>query len=108
MIEPWFSEEVALRFAFLSLLSLFALVEIPAQRGRHRQLVMASWNAVLVFSALLLIAAVLAWSLGQPRHVVFSMGLSGLVIGSVFLVLKKAVVAAYREAEVRKTIAADL
>jgi hypothetical protein len=108
MIEPWFSEDVASRFAFLGLLSLFALVEIPAQRGRYRQFVMAAWNAVLVFSAILLIAAVVGWSLGQPRYVVLSMGFSGVLVGSIFLALRKVVVVAYREAELRKTIAADL
>lgn len=108
MIEPWFSEQVAPRFAFLSLIALFALLAIPAQRGRHRQLVMAGWNAVLAFSGILLIAAVLGWSLGQPRYVVFSIGFSGLLVGFVFLVMKKAVVAGYRETELRKTIAQDL
>jgi hypothetical protein len=107
-MEPWFSEEIASRFAFLSLLALFALVAIAAKRGRYRQLVMGAWNGVLVVSALLLVLAVLGWSSGQPRYVVFALGFSGFLIGSIFLALKRVVVAGYHEAELRKTIAEDL
>src|SRR5262245_40810461 len=108
MIEAWFSQEAASRFAFLALLSLFALAEIPAKRGRYRGLVMGAWNTVLVFSAMLLITAALGWFSGQPGYVVSAMGGSGLVIGVSFLALKQEVVAAYQAAELRKTIAKDL
>ena len=108
MIAPWFSEEVASKFAFLSLLALFSLVAIPVERGRYRQLVMGAWNAVLVFSALLLLVAALGWSRGQPRYVVFALSFSGFIIGSLFFFLKRVVVAGYRDAELRKTIAEDL
>ena len=107
-MEPWFSQDAAARFAFLALLSLFALVAIPAERGRHRGLVMAAWNAVLVLSAIMVGVAVLGWAVGQPGYVIRATGFSGLLIGAVFLGLRKVVVSGYREAELRKTVAKDI
>jgi len=108
MIEPWFSAETASRFAFLSLLSMYALVEIPARRGRHRALVLRAWNGVLVFSALLIILGATGWILGQPSHVVRALVGSGFLIGVLFLILEKEVLAAYGQSELRKTIAQDM
>jgi len=107
-MEPWFSQDAASRFAYLALLSLFALVAIPAERGRYRGPVMAAWNAVLVFSAIMVGVAVLGWTLGQPGYVIFATGFSGLLIGVLFLALKRVVVSGYREAELRKTVAKDI
>ena len=108
MIEPWFTAEVASRFASLSLLSLFALVEIPAKRGHHRVFVIGVWNTVIVLSGFLVAIAAVGWLLGQPGYVVRTLGGSGCLIGILFLVLKKSVLALYRQAELRKTIAEDL
>jgi hypothetical protein len=108
MMEPWFSDEVSSRFALFSLLSLLAILEIPAKRGHHRSLVIGIWNAVVVLGGCLIAAATVGWFLGQPGHVVRALGATGLLIEILFLSLKKQILASYQEAELSKTVAQDL
>ena len=108
MTDAWFSPETARFFSFLSLLSLCSLFAIPARKGRLRGLAVGVWNAVVVFAVLLLGAGVLAASTGQPPYVTRAMLLSGFVVGVTFVVTRRALIRGYEEAEVRRTVAADL
>jgi hypothetical protein len=104
MNDPWFSE-VPRWLAFLSLLALLAW---PAERGRFKIALMSVWIAAMVASGLLLAAASAALVVHQPFHVVRSLAILGLVFGVAFGGSFPGLRRAYREAELRKTIAADL
>lgn len=108
MTDAWFSPETARLFSYLSLLSLCALFAIPAGKGRLRALAMGVWNAVMGLAVLLLALGGLALAGGQPAHVGRSMLLSGLVVGVVFASTRRSLTRGYDEAELRRTVAADL
>jgi hypothetical protein len=108
MTDAWFSPETARLFSYLSLLSLCSLFAIPAQKGRLRGLATAVWNAVMGFSVLLLALGGLATALGQPAHVGRSLLLTGLIVGATFAGTRRALTRSYTEAELRRTVAADL
>ena len=108
MSDAWFSPGVASLFSFLSLLSLCAVFEAFAKQGRHLALVIAVWNGVLGFAALLLFGSGLALVTGQPSYVARSLALSGFVLGAVFTGTWSNVKSLYRKAELRKTVATDL
>jgi heme/copper-type cytochrome/quinol oxidase subunit 3 len=108
MTDAWFSPETAKFFSYLSLLSLCSLFAIPASKGRLRGLAVGVWTAVLVFAALLLGAGALAVAAGQPAHVTRALLVSGVVLGVLFAATRRALIRGYTEAEVRRTVAADL
>ena len=108
MTDAWFSPEIARFFSYLSLLSLCSLFAIPASKGRLRGLAVGVWTAVIVLAALLLGAGAVAASTGQPPHVTRALLLSGLVVGITFVITRRALIRGYEEAEVRRTVAADL
>ena len=66
------------------------------------------WNVVLVFADILLVAAGVGWLLDQPSYVLRALGGSGGLIGAIFLIRRRLVIAGYQEAQLPKTIAADL
>jgi hypothetical protein len=104
MTEPWFAE-IPRSLAFLSLLALLAW---PAEQGRFKTPIMTIWIAAMVIAAVLLAAAAVAFVVEQPFYVVRSLALLGLVFGFAFGVSFRALRRTYLEAELRKTIAADL
>ena len=108
MTESWFSPETAGLFSYLSLLSLCSLFVLPAKRGRMRGLAMGVWQGVIGVGVALLIAGAVAAAGGQPAHVSRTLLLSGFVIGFVFLMTRRVVARHYDEAELRRTVAADL
>ena len=108
MTDAWFSPETAKAFSYLSLLSLCSLFAIPGSKGRLRGLALGVWTAVIVFAALLLGAGAVAVSAGQPTHVTRALLLSGVVLGVTFVITRWALIRGYEEAEVRRTVAADL
>ena len=108
MTDPWFSPEVVRGFSLFSLLSLFALLQPVVEQGRLRSIVMGIWTAVIAFAGLLVLAAIVGMFAGQPSYVVKGLALTGLLVGSLFAAILPLVRRAYDEAEVRKTIAADL
>ena len=106
MTDAWFSPEAARLFSYLSLLSLCSLFAIPARRGQLRRLATGVWNTVI---ALVLCAAgSTAVAVGQPTYVSRSLLISGFVVGLVFASTRRAVMRGYDEAELRRTVAADL
>jgi hypothetical protein len=108
MIEPWFAQETSRWFAFLSMLSLLAVLSQYAEQGRHRVAVMRVWASTIAFGGLILVVAALGFLSGQPWYVVKTLGLSGLLVAGMFAATLNVVRRAYDQAEVRRTIAADL
>lgn len=108
MTDAWFSPEASRVFAFLSLLAVMAAFEPLAKQGRGRAIVMAIFGGCIALGAVLLAAAALAAMAGQPAHVIRALVLSGMVVTIPFIAGFKEMQRAYREAEVRKTVAADL
>ena len=108
MTDAWFSPEAARLFSFLSLLSLCSLFAIPARRGRLRGVAVIVWNSVMAVSIVLLAGGGVAVATGQPPHVSRALLLSGVVVGFVFALTRRALLRGYHEAELRRTVAADL
>jgi len=108
MTDAWFSPETARLFSYLSLLSLCSLFAIPATRGRQRGLAVAVWNAITALGALLITAGAAAAVLNQPLHVSRTLVLSGFVVALVFALTRRSMLRGYQEAELRRTVAADL
>jgi hypothetical protein len=108
MTDAWFSPEAARLFSYLSLLSLCSLFAIPARRGQLRRLATGVWNTVIGFGLILLAAGSTAIAIGQPAYVSRSLLISGFVVGIVFASTRRAVMRGYDEAELRRTVAADL
>jgi len=82
MTEAWFSSESARLFSYLS-------------------------GTPMGLEAALLAAGAFADADGQPGHVPRTL-CSGCVVGLLFVVMRSAVARAYDEAELRRTVAADL
>ena len=108
MTDAWFSPHTAGYFSFLSFLAFCALFGNAARRGRLRGLAMAVWNGMIACSALMLAAGALAIAIDQPPHVSRTLLLAGFVTGAVFLFTRRGLLRCYTEAELRRTVAADL
>jgi hypothetical protein len=108
MTEAWFSPDTARLFSFLSFLSLCSLFAGPARRGLYRGLATAVWNTVTAFALLLVTASAVALTTGQPWYVSRTLLSSGVVLGAVFAFTRRGLMRCYREAELRRTVAADL
>jgi hypothetical protein len=92
----------------LAFLSLLALLGAPAEQGRFKTAIMGIWIGVIAVAVLLVGAAGIAFLVDQPAHVTTGLAILGLVFGVAFGGSYPALRGAYREAELRKTIAADL
>ena len=108
MTEAWFSPHTAGYFSFLSFLAFFSLFGKAARRGQQRTFVVGVWNAMIAFAVLLLGAGILAIGVDQPPHVWRSLLLSGFIVGFVLLMTRRGLLRCYTEAELRRTVAADL
>ena len=104
MSDAWFSD-VPRSLALLSLLSILAIF---VEQGRFKAAITAIWIMAIVVAAALLAAAGIAVAVHQPPHVVRALTLLGVVFGVAFGGTFPALRRGYREAELRKTIAADL
>lgn len=107
-MTAWFGPDVAIWFSFLSLLSILAVLEPLAQRGRHEVAVKTAFTAALLLGVVLLGLGALAALLGQPWHVVFALLLTGTVTTPVFTVGLHGVRRAYRAAEERRIVAKNI
>ena len=105
MNDAWFGSEIPRWLAFLSLLSLLS---IPAAQGRWKTTITSVWIAMLASAGLLLAGAAMAAAIGQPSHVVRTLTILGLVFGTTFGATLPVIRRSYHEAELRKTVAADL
>jgi hypothetical protein len=108
MTEPWFSSQLAPYFSLFSLLAAMASLQRFAERGTHRNLVLSSWYAAIGFGALMLVAALVGLTAGQPGFVVGTLAFTGAVVVAGFASHLPRLARLYREAELRGTIASDL
>lgn len=108
MMEPWFSQELARWFSFLSLLALLSLLEPVAEKGHYRSAVTAMCGACTAIGVLLLAAAAFAAGVDQPAHVVRTLALSGFLVTFVFVGALAQIRRTYTEAELRRTVAGDM
>lgn len=104
MTDAWFQDVPR----WLALLSLLSLLAIPVEQGRYRKAITGIWFAAMFLAVVLLAAAGVALVVGQPAHVVRALTISGTVFGVSFGGTFPGLRRAYREVELRKTIAADL
>ena len=105
MSDAWFGPEIP---RWLALLSLLSLLSIPAEQGRFRSAITTLWIAVIAVAGVFLAGAAVALFLEQPSHVVRTLTIFGAVLGVSFGSTLPAVRRGYREAELRKMVAADL
>jgi hypothetical protein len=108
MTDAWFSPQTATLFSFLSLLSLCSLFAIPARRGLFRGPVLMLWHSVIALGLLLVGAGAIAGLMNQPLYVSRTLVLSGFIVALVFTITRRGVLRGYQEAELRRTVAADL
>jgi hypothetical protein len=107
-MDPWFLPETARYFSFFSLLSLMALMSFWIKQGRHRHLVIGSFYTSIGLGVAFLLAALVAWRVGQPEHVSGALAMTGLVIAVVFAATLPVVYKGYAEADQRRIIARDI
>jgi len=108
MTNAWFSPEFADSLRWLSFLSLLSLLAVYPLRGRHRTAMHAIWTAALAVGVLCLGAMALGVVAGQPRFVIGPLAAIGVALSVAFGGTFAALRSAYREAELRRSIAQDL
>lgn len=107
-MTPWFGAATAHEFAYLSLLSLVAGLQIFVDRGQYKTAVTAILAAGAVLGATLLVLTAVAAATGQPRYVVFAFGLAGFVSTVVFAGVLLGLRGQYAKAELRRIAARDI
>jgi cytochrome c biogenesis protein CcdA len=112
MAEPWFD---AMYYAWIpgTLLGLLGGILGPlggyfATKGRRKGLVIGMYATVAGFSAMLLLAGIVAYFVGQPYGVWYGLAMAGLIGTIIFGSLTPVLLAHYREAEMRQSQARDL
>lgn len=108
MIDPWFTPEVSLRFTFLSLFSLLAILEVFVAKGRHRRAVTSALAAGAAAGVILLALAVLAGIGGQPRFVLIALGVPGIVLSVVFATVLASLPSRYAATELRRIASKEI
>jgi hypothetical protein len=63
---------------------------------------------MIALGVLLFSAGILAIAVAQPKHVSNTLLISGFLVGTVFVFTRRGLMRCYTEAELRRTIAADL
>ena len=100
---------MVLRGSPLARLSVVArLLAVFVEQGRFKAAITGIWIAAIVMATVLLGAAGVAVMVGQPAHVVRALTVLGVVFAVAFGGSFPALRRGYQEAELRKTIAADL
>jgi hypothetical protein len=107
-MNAWFGPDVAVWFSFLSLLSLAAVLDLPAQRGKHEGLVTGALKAGVALGVGLLGLAAAAALLDQPWYVLFPFLVTGVVVTPAFIGGLHSARGAYRAAEARRIVARNL
>jgi len=112
MTEPWFNPNT---YAWIpgTLLGVLGglegtLVGLFAPKGKQKQLVLGVHFGIMGVCCVLLVVGVVALATGQPYGVWYGLGFPGLlglvILGSLTPLIRKR----YAEAELRKSMAADL
>jgi hypothetical protein len=84
------------------------LIGVFAPRGKFKAFVLGFYSMLIAACALLLIFGVVAYLTGQPYGVWYGLGFPGILGLIIFGSLLPVVLAQYRQAELRKSIANDL
>jgi hypothetical protein len=108
MIQPWFTQEVALRFALFSLFSLFAVLDVFIDQGRHRFAVTSALMAGAATGVILLALAVVAGVGGQPAYVLLALGVPAAVLSVVFTTIVITLPRRYAVAELRRIASQEI
>ena len=108
MTEAWFSAQTAPYLAFFSLLATAAALEPLAKQGRGRVLVLGIFGACAAVGIALMVAGGVATLVDQPRYVWAPLAFAGFTVTVPFAFGFRDMQRVYREAELRKTVAADL
>jgi len=111
MNEPWFGPMWAwLPGTLLGIIggTLGGLAGWLAPRGKAKGLILGSFGLLIGICAVLLIAGVVALLVGQPYHVWYGLGLTGVIGVLVFGLNTPQILRRYRQAEVRRMTAQDL
>ena len=108
MTDAWFSMGVAENLKWLSFLSLFSLLVVFPLQGRYRPGVTSVWVAGLVVGGFCLSAFAVALAVQQPAYVLRPLFIMGIALTLAFAMTFGPMRRAYREAELRKTVARDI
>ncbi len=107
-MEAWFSHQTAPWFSFLSLFALLACLSEYAKKGLYRSGVMTAYWAAFGLGIASLLGAGAAFLLHQPTYVVFTLGLTGIVMMSAMGGGIIGITREYRRTGMRQSIAQDL
>ena len=107
-MEAWFSPQTAPWFSFLSLFALLECLSAYAKKGLYRSGVMTVYWAGFGLGIAFLLGAGAAFLLHQPIYVVFSLGLTGIVMTLAMGWGVIGIAREYRKTELRQSIAKDL
>jgi hypothetical protein len=108
MINAWFTPSAAHWFVYLSLFSLFSVLGHYTKQGRYRKAVTGATAAGAAIGAALFVLTVIAAIDGQPRYVLISLGIPGIVVTVVFLAVFVLLPREYATAELRRMTAKEI
>jgi hypothetical protein len=110
MIEAWWAPESSI-FVVLLLCSVGVLDPLLAwfaSRGRHRVVFNVAWISIMILYGVGGVAGVLGFFWGQPVYIVVPLTVVGIVISSAHWFLMGIMKSAFTQAELRRSISADL
>jgi hypothetical protein len=110
MIEAWWAPESTI-FVVLLLCSvgvLDPLLSLFASRGRHRVVFNVAWISIMILYGAAGVAGVLGFFLGQPDYIFVPLTVTGFTISLVHWFLLGTMKSAFLQAELRRSISADL
>jgi hypothetical protein len=110
MIEAWWAPESS-NFVVLLLCSvgvLDPLLAVLASRGRHRVVFNVAWICIMILYGAAGVAGVLGFFWGQPVYIFVPLTVVGFTISVVHWFLRGVMKYAFLQAELRRSISADL
>jgi hypothetical protein len=110
MTEAWWAPESSI-IAVLLLCSvgvLDPLFAVLAVRGRNRVVFFVAWIGIMILYGFVGIAGVLGFFLGQPDYIFVPLTVTGFSISLVQWFLTRVMKHAFLQAELRRSISADL
>jgi CHASE2 domain-containing sensor protein len=108
MSDPWFSIEFSKNLIWLAFLSALSLLAVFPLQGRHRRAIKSIWATAIILGGLCLAAFCVALALEQPSHVLAPLFAMGVALTGAFAGTYNAMRHAYREAELRRSVARDI
>jgi hypothetical protein len=110
MIEAWWAPESSIFVVLLvcSVGVLDPLLAVLASRGRHRVVFNVAWICIMILYGAAGVAGVLGFFWGQPDYIFVPLTVGGFVISLVHCFLMGVMRYAFLQAELRRSISADL